>query len=187
MRESLSVSGRFDFIDEGEVGAIGNTGYYWVHDRHVWGTLSSDESEGMQSDIEGSFFMTYDAIVAIENQAGPFWGELQLFDEVEDITYTASFFARSEGELTSFIPDEGGTMELEIDGSLYFTDNAIGRADFEGAIEVALDPEGHISGILSSEFSIEGWWDPDIDGDWYPEGGDPLAHHIDEAPDALLA
>lgn len=196
MRQSLLASGSFDFIDEGEVTPIGNTGYYWVNDRHVWGTLGVDEPQGLESDIEGSFFMTYDAIVAIENQKGPFWGELQLYDKVEDITYTATFHAQSEGELTSFDPDLGGTMQLEIDGRLIFTNNANGRADFDGSIEVALDPAGHISGILSSDFTIEGWWEPDIDDRsnppiadrWDADGEDTLVHHMDDLmPESLLA
>jgi len=179
MREPLSVSGSFDFIDEGEVTPIGNTGYYRVNDRHVWGTLGGEDSEGSESDIEGSFFMTYDAIVAIETQEGPFWGELELYDEVDDITYTARFHSQSEGELTSFEPGVGGTMELEIEGRLRFIDNACGRADFDGSIEVALDAAGHIAGILGSEFSVEGYWNPD--------GEDHLVHHIEDVtPDALL-
>ncbi len=196
MRQSLFVSGSFDFIDEGEVTPIGNTGYYWVNDRHVWGTVGAGEPQELESDMEGSIFMTYDAIVAIENQNGPFWGELQLYDKVEDITCTATFHAQSEGELTSFDPNVGGAMQLEIDGRLIFTNYANGRADFDGSIEVALDPEGHISGILSSDFTIEGWWNPDIDDHsnppiadrWDTDSDHPLVHHVDDLmPKSLLA
>lgn len=171
MRESLSLFGSFTRIDEGEVRPIGDSGYYWVNDRNVWGSLGGDGygSGKAESGIEGGFFMTYDAIVAIEDQEGPFWGEAKLHDEVNDITYTARFFACSEGELTTFEAGVGGTMDLEIDGRLRFTDNARGRADFDGSIEVALDAEGHIAGIVHSEFSIEGYWNPDIGDGWHPD------------------
>jgi hypothetical protein len=115
-----------------------------------------------ESDIQGEISMTYDAIVDKDTQAGPFWGKLWLYDEVKDITYTARFIAQSEGMVTAFEENVGGTMELEIDGRLRFTENALGRAAFEGSIEVALDADGHIAGILDSVLSIEGTWNPDI-------------------------
>ena len=175
MRESLSVFGSFDFIAEGDVRAIGDSGYYWVNDRSATGTLGGADpdpcgaSPDRESDIRGEIFMTYDAIVAKDTQAGPFWGTLALYDTAQDITYTARFIARSEGVVTAFEEDVGGTMELEIDGRLRFTDNASGRAAFDGSIEVALDAEGHIAGILESDLSIEGTWNPDIGDGAHPD------------------
>lgn len=153
MRETLSVTGSIDSIDAGHVEPIGDTGRYLVEDRNVLGQTTGD--------IEGDFLMTYDANVAIATQSGPLCGTIDFHDEDEDVTYTAHFRARSEGELTSFTPGEGGTMELEIEGHLRFVDEARGCADLDAWLEVALDAEGHIVSILDSEMTISGFWMPD--------------------------
>ncbi len=160
------MSGSFNYLDEGNVTQIGDTGLYWVRDRTATGTLGDNEIGGLESDIEGTFSMTYDAIIAIANQEGPFWGTLEIHDDEEEEDYTAFFQARSIGELISFDTETGGSMEIEIEGRLRFTDNAYGRARFEGAVEVALDQEGHIVGIVDSDLTIEGFWNPDVDTPW---------------------
>ena len=115
----------------------------------------------MEGDIDGTFLMTYDANIDIATQTGPFWGTIEFHDTAEDMTYTARFHARSEGELTSFERGVGGTVELEIDGDLYFIDDARGHAELDAWLEVALDAEGHIVDILDSDMTIEGCWNPD--------------------------
>ena len=153
MQAPLSLSGTIGTIDAGDVTPAGNSGRYLVDDRHVGGEISGD--------IEGTFLMTYDANVAIASQSGPVKGTFEFHDEDDYITYIARFTARSEGELTSFEPGVGGTMELEIDGRLNFHDEAQGRADWDAWIKVALDAEGHIVSILDSDMNIEGSWEPD--------------------------
>lgn len=160
------MSGSFNGINEGTVTQIGDTGLFWVQDRTATGILGDDEIGGLESDIEGTFSMTYDAIVAGATQEGPFWGEFEIHDDEEDEEYTAFFYARSVGELISFDPETGGSMDIEIEGRLRFTENAFGRASFEGSVEVALDQGGHIVGILDSNLTIEGFWIPDIGNRW---------------------
>ena len=166
MRKPFHMSGSFNGIDTGTVTAIGDTGLFWVQDRTATGVLGSDEIGGLESDIEGTFSMTYDAIVNGANQKGPFWGMFEIHDDEKDEDYSAFFQARSVGELISFDPETGGSMDIEIEGRLWFTENAVGRATFEGSVEVALDEGGHIAGILDSTLIIEGSWIPDIGNRW---------------------
>lgn len=174
MRQPLSVFGYFDFIDEGTVTPIGDTGYYWVTDRTATGFLgvdwpdARDGFEGPNSDIIGEISMTYDAIVEKSTQGGFFWGSVSMYDEIEDITYTARFIARSEGEITEVKPDGTATMEIVIDGHLRFTENAEGRADLNGTIVVGLTGDGHIDAIVDSEININGRWSPHNEERWNP-------------------
>lgn len=180
MREPLFISGSFGFINDGNVTQIGDTGLYLVENRTAEGTLGDDEFPGLESDIEGSFSMTYNAIIAIADQSGPLFGTMEFEDEEEDETYTAFFHARSEGELISFDPEKGGSMEIDIIGHLQFIDNAWGRADFEGSVEVMLDKDGHIVGFGDSTLTIDGYWNPDIDNRWDPHVANRWSHHTED-------
>lgn len=163
MRKSFYLSGSFTEINDGTITPIRDTGLFRVQDRTAKGILADDEDGGLESDIEGTFSMTYDAIIAIVNQKGPFWGRFEIRDDEEDEDYTALFRARSMGELQPFDPEKGLTMEINIAGHLTFVDNARGGGNFKGAVEVALDEQGHIVGIVESDLMIKGYWNPDTD------------------------
>ncbi|MBU2608284.1 MAG: hypothetical protein KKF26_03100 [Chloroflexi bacterium] len=144
-------------ISKGEVMPAGQSGRWRVIERELTVNLFGDIGgvEGIEST------MTYKANVELSTQAGNLHGTLEAGSYVAKVNGKIEPIEFADWYLppgTPGYPDGIPLYKLTIGGHWAFTDGAKGQGDFEGWVVFIPTPQGHVSVITGSAFTMTGKW-----------------------------
>jgi hypothetical protein len=148
-------------ITPGDVDEAGNSGRFVVKGRTVSGTLTGS--------LAGPFTFTFGTNVPI-TQAGQIHGVLEVGGQEMRVHATSQFGPAGipcpgPPEVTGVpcAPLPGGgavALGILLNGTWTLTAGAQGHGNLTGVLVPRLDAAGHIVGVFSGEFRLNGQWHP---------------------------
>ena len=158
----FNATGDITGITSGTAFPAGNSGWWRVVERQIFGTVSGD--------IAGDFTMTYKGVFKLATQEGNLNGMLMVEG---DRSYVLKVNGKSEP--LEFVPAQTpygiiSLPRLTIHGHWTFTEEAPGNGNFDAWVIFIPANGGHVGDIIASAFTMTGHYGTD-DGEDDEDGG----------------